>query len=90
MAVIIVLSFALFMYPIAPRCFGGGRPSDVRLFLNATSSQFQSPLVAQLVYQTPDSVLVNATSGIFLIKQEQIDSIQYIKTGSILEMPVRQ
>lgn len=81
--ILTISSFALFIYPLISRFWGGGRPADVKLTLG-TMAQFSSPLEAQLLYQTQDFVLIDVSSSVYLMKQNQINNMQYLEVGSIL------
>jgi len=74
------VTFSMYIYPLVPRAWGGGKPTAVVLYLN-NDPQFTSPLNAELIYQSPDSVLVLVRNETYLIKQISVTNIQYLEKG---------
>jgi hypothetical protein len=70
--------FASFIYPLAPKYFGGGRALKINLIFTPTSTLARMSSTT-LIYQTPEILLIDSPKGTFLINQDQVASIQYIE-----------
>lgn len=71
------LAFSIFLYPLVPRYWGGGAQTKIMIYLKSNTN-LTSPLPAKLIYQSQDSLLINASGSTYLLPTDQILDIQYL------------
>ena len=74
--IFILIIFSICVYPLIPKVWGGGRPSDIKVTLTDKESQ---PIIGKLIYQNSDSILIDADNETYLLKEGKIEKIQYLE-----------
>ncbi|MDR3547140.1 MAG: hypothetical protein P4M11_02480 [Candidatus Pacebacteria bacterium] len=78
--VVLLLIFSILIYPFIPRSFGGGAQVNIMVYLKS-SSDLPSSFSAKLIHQSPDSILIDASSSTYLLPADQISHIQYLDSA---------
>lgn len=81
--------FSLAVYPFIPHYLGGGEPAKVSIGLDSAKSGvgeigLTATSSVSLIYQSSDFVLINAQSGTYSLKQEDVAYIKYLERNEKL------
>ena len=76
-AIAVIAIFSVYVYPLIPRSWGGGRPINVKIYF-VQNAPYASSMPAQLISQSSESALVSFDGDTYTIKQDQITDIEYL------------